>query len=192
MGAFFSVPVMERASKPLIRRRHGHGEGFRIFNGMGTHPNNPQPACRLLSIGGNGVVYAGSFGHGIFRTVDRGATWARVGGGVTDPFILSLASTKDGAVYAGTFRGGVFRSRDDGNSWQSVNAGSNGLKSKPYWRWITNCLPVLAMACIVLHGSEDRWTPVTSGLDDILVHALARSADGTLFAGTSGKGHLSV
>jgi ligand-binding sensor domain-containing protein len=29
---------------------------------------------------------------------------------------------------------------------------------------------------------------VTTGLDDILVHALALSSDGTLFAGTSGKG----
>ena len=31
---------------------------------------------------------------------------------------------------------------------------------------------------------------MTSGLDEILVHALARSSDGTLFAGTSGKGIL--
>ena len=31
---------------------------------------------------------------------------------------------------------------------------------------------------------------VTAGLDDILVHALARASDGTLYAGTSGKGVL--
>src|SRR5690349_23202449 len=57
-------------------------------------------SVQALVMGASGVIYAGSFGHGIFRTMDRGTTWVRVGGGVTDPFILSLASTKDGAVYA--------------------------------------------------------------------------------------------
>ncbi len=37
---------------------------------------------------------------------------------------------------------------------------------------------------------NDRWSVVTTGLDDILVHALALSSDGTLYAGTSGKGIL--
>ena len=41
-----------------------------------------------------------------------------------------------------------------------------------------------------LLAGEDHWTVVTSGLDEILVHALAQSADGTLYAGTSGKGVL--
>lgn len=145
-------------------------------------------SVQALVIGNNGVVYAGSFGHGIFRTLDRGATWARVGGGITDPFILSLASTKDGAVYAGTFRGGVFRSRDEGNSWQPVNAGLKRLEVKALLAADQELFAGTGDGVYRLHGSEDHWTPVTSGLDDTLVHALARSADGTLFAGTSGKG----
>lgn len=145
-------------------------------------------SVQALAMSGNGTVYAGSFGHGIFRTVDRGTTWARVGGGVTDPFILSLVSTKDGAVYAGTFRGGVFRSRDEGNSWQPVNAGLKRLEVKALLAVDHDLFAGTGDGVYRLHGSEDRWTPVTSGLDDILVHALARSADGTLFAGTSGQG----
>lgn len=145
-------------------------------------------SVQALVIDGNGVIYAGSFGHGIFRTVDRGATWARVGIGITDPFILSLASTKDGTVYAGTFRGGVFRSRDEGTSWQPVNEGLKRLEVKALLTAGHELFAGTGDGVYRLHGSEDRWTPVTSGLDDILVHALARSADGTLFAGTSGKG----
>jgi len=145
-------------------------------------------SVQALVIGSNGVLYAGSFGHGIFRTMDRGATWAPVGGGITDPFILSLASAKDGAVYAGTFRGGVFRSRDKGNSWQPVNDGLKRLEVKALLVVDHELLAGTGDGVYRLHGSEDRWTPVTSGLDDILVHALARSADGTLFAGTSGQG----
>jgi ligand-binding sensor domain-containing protein len=145
-------------------------------------------SVQALVIGGNGVIYAGSFGHGIFRSVDRGVTWARVGGGITDPFILSLASAKDGAVYAGTFRGGVFRSRDEGNSWQPINGGLKRLEVKALLAVDHELFAGTGDGVYRLHGSEDLWTPVTSGLDDILVHALARSPDGTLFAGTSGKG----
>ena len=145
-------------------------------------------SVQALVIGGNGVLYAGSFGHGIFRTVDRGATWAPVGGGITDPFILSLASAKDGAIYAGTFRGGVFRSRDKGDSWQPVNVGLKRLEVKALLVVDHELFAGTGDGVYRLHGSEDHWTPVTSGLDDILVHALARSADGTLFAGTSGQG----
>ncbi|MEK9139479.1 MAG: hypothetical protein AAB308_00365 [Nitrospirota bacterium] len=145
-------------------------------------------SVQALVMGGNGVLYAGSFGHGIFRTVDRGATWAPVGSGVTDPFILSLAFAKDGAVYAGTFRGGVFRSRDKGNSWQPVNVGLKRLEVKALLTVDHELFAGTGDGVYRMHDSEDHWTPVTSGLDDILVHALARSPDGTLFAGTSGQG----
>lgn len=145
-------------------------------------------SVQALVIDGNGVIYAGSFGHGIFRTVDRGVTWDQVGGGITDPFILSLASSKDGAVYAGTFRSGVFRSRDGGDSWHSVSAGLKQLEVKALLAVDRELLAGTGDGVYRLDHSGDHWVPVTSGLDDILVHALARSADGTLFAGTSGKG----
>lgn len=172
-------------SDPLVLPTPVGGAEFSMASGL---PEQSATSVQALVIGDNGVIYAGSFGHGIFRTMDRGATWARVGGGITDPFILSLASTEDGAVYAGTFRGGVFRSRDDGNSWQPVNAGLKRLEVKTLLTVDHELFAGTGDGVYRLHGSEDRWTSVTSGLDDILVHALARSADGTLFAGTSGKG----
>ncbi|MDF0668842.1 MAG: hypothetical protein P0119_22555 [Nitrospira sp.] len=145
-------------------------------------------SVQALVIGGNGVIYAGSFGHGIFRTVDRGTTWIRVGQGITDPFILSLACSKNGAIYAGTFRGGVFRSRDEGASWQPINAGLKRLEIKALLVVDHELFAGTGDGVYRLHASEDHWTPVTTGLDDILVHAVVRAADGTLFAGTSGKG----
>src|SRR5512134_3121368 len=53
-------------------------------------------SVQALTMAGKGTVYDGSFGRGIFRTVDRGTTWAPVGSGVTDPFILSLTAARDG------------------------------------------------------------------------------------------------
>jgi photosystem II stability/assembly factor-like uncharacterized protein len=145
---------------------------------------------QALTLAGKGTVYAGSFGHGIFRTVDRGANWAPVGSGVTDPYILSLATAKDGTVYAGTFHGGVFRSRDEGRTWQPVNAGLKRLEVKALMTSGDEIYAGTGDGVYRLNEAGDRWSVVTTGLSDILVHALARSADGTLYAGTSGKGVL--
>lgn len=145
-------------------------------------------SVQALAISENGVIYAGSFGHGVFQTMDRGATWNRVGAGVTDPFILSLAITKNGIVYAGTFRGGVFRSRDEGNTWHSVNEGLKRLEVKALMVVGHELYAGTGDGVYRLRDADDRWVPMTTGLDDILVHSLARSTDGTLFAGTSGKG----
>lgn len=177
------------------------GEAFQITDSSNQRPlpmaeasgtsgpfDQSAASVQALVMDGHGVIYAGSFGHGIFRTADRGATWVRAGSGVTDPFILSLASVKDGAVYAGTFRGGVFRSRDDGHSWHPINAGLKQLEVKALMAIDHELFAGTGDGVYRLRHSDDQWVPVTTGLDDILVHALARSADGTLFAGTSGKG----
>lgn len=152
-------------------------------------PSQELTSIQALTAVGSDLVYAGSFGHGLFQSEDRGATWTRSGQGVTDPFILTLTTGKDGAVYAGTFRGGVFRSRDRGKSWQAINS---GLKRQEIKSLLAAGETVYAGTADGVYrlGAADRWAVVTTGLDDILVHALALSSDGTLFAGTSGKGIL--
>ena len=161
---------------------------------LGTANATPGPfdqqaaSIQALALVGPDVVYAGSFGLGMFRSTDRGVTWTKSGDGLSDPFILSLVTTKDGVVYAGTFRGGIFRTKDQGKSWQPVNA---GLKRK-------EIKSLLAVRDVLYAGTsdgayrliDDHWSVVTTGLDDVLVHSLAQSPDGTLYAGTSGKGVL--
>ncbi|MDF0644201.1 MAG: hypothetical protein P0111_09225 [Nitrospira sp.] len=159
----------------------------------GSHqqlPDRQAASIQALTATGDQSLYAGSFGLGLFRSEDRGATWTKSGEGISDPFILSLATSKDGTVYAGTFRGGVFRTRDHGKTWQSVN---DGLRRHE----IKTLLPVgdvlyagTADGAYRLGRGDDRWAVVTTGLDEILVHALAQAPDGTLYAGTSGKGVL--
>jgi photosystem II stability/assembly factor-like uncharacterized protein len=147
-------------------------------------------SIQALTLVGSDVLYAGSFGFGLFRSEDRGSTWIKSGDGVNDPFILSLATAKDGTLYAGTFREGVFRSTDQGKTWQPINA---GLKRKEVKTLLTAADVVYAGTgdgVYRLHAGDSHWTVVTSGLDEILVHALAQSTDGTLYAGTSGKGVL--
>ncbi|HET8720595.1 MAG TPA: hypothetical protein VFM24_01120 [Nitrospira sp.] len=164
----------------------------------GSHPAFAQPgpfdsqaaSIQALTTAGPDVLYAGSFGFGLFRSEDRGATWEKSGDGVGDRFILSLATGKDGTIYAGTFREGVFRSTDQGKTWHSVNTGLKRKEVKTLLVVADLIYAGTADGVYRLQAGEDHWKVVTSGLDEILVHALAQSADGTLYAGTSGKGVL--
>ncbi len=160
-------------------------------SGTTPGPFDQQAASiQALTIVGQDVVYAGSFGLGMFRSDDRGATWTKSGEGVTDPFILSLVTGKDGSVYVGTFRGGVFRSKDQGKSWQALNGGLKRKEIKTLLAVGDVIYAGTADGAYRLNVAEDRWSVVTTGLDEVLVHALAQGSDGTLYAGTSGKGVL--
>ncbi len=183
-GIVWAATQEPSPAPPALPQTPGHGDGPPQYGSFGQQATSIQA---LTSVGSD-LIYAGSFGLGLFRSEDRGVNWTKSGQGVTDPFILTLTTGKDGAIYAGTFRGGVFRSRDQGKSWQAINSGLKHLEIKA----------LLAINHGVYAGTNDgvyrlaadRWSVVTTGLDDILVHALALSADGTLFAGTSGKGVL--
>jgi hypothetical protein len=67
------------------------------------------------------LIFAGSFGEGLHRSVDGGATFERVD--FPEPNVMSLAvSAADGAVYAGTEPTMLFRSRDRGETWVELEA----------------------------------------------------------------------
>lgn len=69
------------------------------------------------------IVYAGTT-KGLFRTVDKGEHWERIGQSVTDPFISSvvLHPTDSSQLYLGG-PAGVWKSSDDGKTWQAMNNG---------------------------------------------------------------------
>ena len=146
------------------------------------------PSVQALAVTKDHVLFAGSFGQGIFRSDNRGESWAAANSGLGDLFVHCLVVADDGAIYAGTARGGVFQSRDSGQSWTAMNAGLKRLEVK-----------ALLMAHGVLYAgtgdgvygynkSAGRWDVVTKGLDEVLVNTLAMGSNRTMFAGTSGKG----
>jgi photosystem II stability/assembly factor-like uncharacterized protein len=153
-------------------------------------PLPASPSVQALMVTRERTVYAGSFGLGVFRSDDRGATWIPVNEGMTDRFILSLAAADDGVIYAGTFRGGIFESRNGGKTWQAANQGLKRLEIKT----------LLIHGGMIYAGTGDglyrrtlrgeEWSVVTKGLDETLVHSVAIGTDRTLYVGTSGRGVL--
>ena len=71
------------------------------------------------------TIYVGTFGAGVFKTTDSGASWNPVDTGLANGTVTSLAvdPSAPATVYAGTFGGGVFKSTNGGGSWVAVNSG---------------------------------------------------------------------
>lgn len=72
--------------------------------------------------GGAVAILAGSYGDGLFRSADGGATWALVEAGLTAPAFRCLGPDpwRPGAILAGTEPGRTFRSGDGGQTWTEV------------------------------------------------------------------------
>lgn len=85
---------------------------------LASHPSKP------------GVVFAGTFGNGVFATDNYGLTWARLEGkGLADDGRIQVfdlefdpATPDKPTLWAATARG-VYRSMDQGGHWQELNGG---------------------------------------------------------------------
>ncbi len=77
------------------------------------------------------VLYGGSHGKGIWKSMSRGRDWERLEFPEADVFSLAV-SPVDGAIYAGTEPSKLFVSRDEGRSWQELTA-LQDIPSRPTW-----------------------------------------------------------
>ncbi len=75
-----------------------------------------------FSINSNRQLFAGTWGQGVFRSMDDGVSWTHIISGLTNKHIRTFAINTNGHIFAGT-QGGVFRSMDNGDSWTQAHAG---------------------------------------------------------------------
>jgi photosystem II stability/assembly factor-like uncharacterized protein len=71
------------------------------------------------------IVYAGSWGAGVFKTQDSGQKWLPVNLGLANLYINSMAidPKNSSTLYAGTYKNQVYKSTDGGNSWMWSGTG---------------------------------------------------------------------
>ena len=71
------------------------------------------------------VVYAGSWGSGMFKSLDEGQSWQSINVGLDNLYINSLAidPTQPSSLYAGTYKNQVYKSVDGGNTWAWSGSG---------------------------------------------------------------------
>jgi ligand-binding sensor domain-containing protein len=134
----YVVTIAQSPSDPQILYAGTSGGAYRTTDGAATWQkinNGLIPAEILeasLALGVNTLVidpvrtetvYAGTT-KGLFKTRDKGDSWARIGETLPDQYISSLLidPTDPEVLYAGG-RAGVHRSRDGGLTWEALNDG---------------------------------------------------------------------
>ena len=74
-----------------------------------------------LEVGPNDVVWAASWGGGVYRSTDNGNNFTQVNNGLTNLNINRL-DYNDGVLLAATY-GSVFKSTNEGDDWEQINTG---------------------------------------------------------------------
>jgi photosystem II stability/assembly factor-like uncharacterized protein len=112
--------------------------------------NGKQIQCVAADRTREGFVYCGTFGNGMFRSGDAGATWNALQH-FTEPNVMALASSQSGAFYAGTELSAMYRSEDGGESWCELetlmtlpSAKSWSFPPRPETHHVQSILPDLA------------------------------------------------
>jgi photosystem II stability/assembly factor-like uncharacterized protein len=153
-----------------------------------NEPMGFAPSIQTMAVTPDGVVYAGSFGMGLFRSQNKGKTWEPLNTGLTDPFLLCLAVLPGDHIYAGTMRGGAYRLPFKGSKWESIGNGLDGAEVKSFLVHQDTVYAGTGMGVYRWEEAEKQWKKVGTGLDRILVPGLAIMNNGMLLAATSGKG----
>ncbi len=106
------------------------GTGVRksIDGGESWNVSEASPTSLVLSMVIDPVtpttLYAGTYGEGVFRTIDGSAHWTAMNVGIETASVdqLVIDPTNPTTLYAGTFDDGVFRSTG-GGPWEPINEG---------------------------------------------------------------------
>ncbi len=136
-----------------------------------------------VSAGAEGRVYAGTFGRGVWVSLDRGTSWNPAGATLESDIIFALAAHPLAAstVYAGTGRG-LYFSGDSGASWSAVAALAElsvrdiYLSADPQQAGLV-IVATFAGGIFVSSDAGANWTASNAGLADLNVRAVSADPD---------------
>jgi hypothetical protein len=112
----------------LTRASHGHDEEWPVktlLDGQGA-------CCLAADPSDQNVVYVGTNGNGIYRSEDRGQTWAPHG--LTGQIVKSLAVSPhdSNVIYAGLKPATVIKSTDGGKNWTEQES-FRSIRGRRFW-----------------------------------------------------------
>jgi len=148
------------------------------LRGSGT----PTPyVFECIVVTSKGTLLAGTGQQDIWRSIDNGYVWKRVGTTDVSAQIYGLGVSPHGFLFAGTSKG-VYRSEDDGLTWVHV---SNLIEDGNHVHCITVLRNGYVVACTstgIYRSSDDgvSWTRVCS---DIAPSSIVEDRMGNIYVG---------
>ena len=134
-GTYFVGTLTSRLSTPTVYGLLASGTVVRSVNGgsrwfpasRGLSTRNAKRVA--VSTGTPLEVYAGTPNRGVFRGVDGGKWWRRVGEGQLEPDVVALSVDPSDArtAYVAGFYYNVSRTRNGGDTWTLINDGLDTL-----------------------------------------------------------------
>ncbi len=141
-----------------------------------------------LNIDSNQIVFAASWGDGIFRKDE--STWKEVNKGVSARYFNVVESGFGNVVYASAWGNGLYFSSDKGESWTRISTYFNNLYLK--------CLSVGKNGLMIAgtygngvhisYSGGKQWKEINYGLYFRDINCLLACSDSLFYAGTNGDG----
>ena len=155
---------------------------------------DPSPTVRPLgpydmTVGGDGTVYAGSYGGGIYRSTTDGDSWTLSTSGITNPDVGGLGFDLDGHLLVGTLQsqtGNAHRWDPGAETWTRIE----GINITQGHQWLRTSQDVLLAATgRGVYRSADGGATWTLSADvNTSTYSLAELPGDTLYAGTFSEG----
>jgi len=143
-----------------------------------------------ITVSRTGTVFVGTQSGGIFKSTDKGGSWAPINSGLSDTWVNCVAITPNGYIYASTWSKGLFRSTDDGQSWAPSNSGISDLSPPGVGALdFTPSGTVFAMANGGMYRSTDlgtSWKSINTGITwPSMTTLIVEPKSGYVFAGAA-------
>ena len=110
------LPILSKVKPASPVQAYSIGPEGGTFTAVAVDPQNSM------------IVYIGTYGAGVYKSIDGGNTWTQKINGLANTFIQSLTIDPHhpANLYAGTYNSGIYKSVDGGESWAEANAGVSG------------------------------------------------------------------
>ena len=134
-----SAPPPELAALHWVKLASNNNFELILVDALAINPQNSD------------ILYAGTYGAGIYVSMDGGKTWnpsnAGLGKGTVDSIVIDPSHPE--IIYAGLFdQGGMYKSTDAGKTWAAINNGIVSASGLELGLGLFIWIPLTASICI--------------------------------------------